>query len=98
MQRATRTWPGAALGAVLLAGAIALAPPVGAAPTASSERPCPGGAPPADRFGDDDRSVHEAAIACTTWWDLTRGVSATSYAPDRPVTRAGRRPRSSLAC
>ena len=55
------------------------------APAAAST--CPGGSAPAARFADDNGSVHETAIACTTWWALTRGVSPSAYAPGRDVTR-----------
>lgn len=58
-----------------------------AATPAAVDGTCPGGRAPVDRFTDDDNSVHESAIACTTWWELTRGVSATAYAPARGVTR-----------
>jgi hypothetical protein len=74
----------------MVSASLGLAAPVGLGLTAASGAvtgTCPGGSAPADRFTDDDTSVHEAAIACSTWWDLTRGVSATAYAPSRPLTR-----------
>lgn len=77
---------GALLAVALVAAALGVLLPGGTTPAAAAGA-CPGGAVPTDRFTDDDTSVHEAGIACTTWWELTRGVSATAYAPSRDVTR-----------
>jgi hypothetical protein len=38
-------------------------------------------------FTDVARSVHQEAIECLKWWGLVNGLSATSYAPNRDVTR-----------
>jgi hypothetical protein len=87
-QGSRRRLVGAIVGAALASAALGLGVPGGPPVAAAVESGvCPGGPAPANRFADDNTSVHEAAIACTTWWELTRGVSATAFAPSRGVTR-----------
>ncbi len=43
---------------------------------------------PIDRFEDDQRTEHEAAINALAAIDVVRGKSATRYAPQDPVERA----------
>ena len=90
MPQARRRRIRALIGAALVSASVGALVPVGEgvwAASAAAVGTCPGGGAPVDRFTDDDTSVHEAAIACTTWWELTRGVSATTYVPSRGVTR-----------
>jgi hypothetical protein len=81
--------PAAVLALVLLAGTTS----VGTAHADPTPRPVDDSCP-ADRVGpagfdDVDRShAHRYAIECLTWWEVTRGRSATEYAPDEHVTRA----------
>lgn len=90
MPQARRQRLGVLIGVALVSATVGSFVPVrhaiAAAPVAAVGA-CPGGSAPANRFTDDNTSVHEAAIACTTWWELTRGVSATRYLPSRGITR-----------
>ena len=38
-------------------------------------------------FTDVARSVHQESVECLKWWGLVNGLSATSFAPNRNVTR-----------
>jgi hypothetical protein len=48
---------------------------------------CPDGEVPASGFRDLAGNVHEAAIDCVAWWEITRGVSADEYGAARTVRR-----------
>lgn len=79
--------PAARMAATVVAAASAVAllgaPPAGAAHSEA----CPAGVPDAG-FTDTDGSVHEHAIDCAVWWEVARGVTASSYRPAGTVTRA----------
>ena len=47
---------------------------------------CPAAAPRAG-FEDTPGTIHEASIDCLAWWGVTTGVTPTSFAPNRPVSR-----------
>ncbi|MGH2684635.1 MAG: S-layer homology domain-containing protein [Actinomycetota bacterium] len=50
---------------------------------------CPTGEVPEDGFTDVPAdNVHESAIDCIVWWQLTQGTTATTYSPSAGVTRA----------
>jgi hypothetical protein len=49
---------------------------------------CPATGVPAGGFADVDGNVHAGAIDCAAWWRVAQGVSTTSFAPHRAVTRA----------
>ena len=49
-------------------------------------RALPADAP--DAFADDDASPHETAINQLAALGLTDGTTATTYSPEKPVTRA----------
>jgi hypothetical protein len=49
---------------------------------------CPGGRVPADAFVDAVGTTHATGIACVAWWEVVRGVTGTTFAPERPLTRA----------
>ena len=69
--------------------AIAPAPAATAdVPPAQLELACPEPLPPS-RFQDvDPDGTHGRAIACLVAWDVTSGVTATTFQPDVPVNRA----------
>jgi hypothetical protein len=48
---------------------------------------CPPGGVPSGGFGDIAGNVHAAAIDCLAWWQITQGVTATSYGPGASVSR-----------
>ena len=67
------------------AAVVPVAPPL---PTIrDAERACPATVPPAG-FVDTLDSAHARAIDCAVWWEVATGVTRTSYAPTRTVTRA----------
>lgn len=74
-----------------VASVLVLMPPenrVGPPPPARSLDPaCPPDRVPPNRFPDADTSVHVAAIACMSWWDLTTGTGPGTYDPALPVRR-----------
>ena len=55
-----------------------------ASPLASA---CPASRVPATAFTDTVGSTHRAAVDCAAWWGVTRGRTATAFAPGRDVTR-----------
>lgn len=57
-------------------------------PSRTVEQACPDGAVPATDFLDVPGTTHASAIACLAWWDVTQGVTATTFVPDAGVTRA----------
>ncbi len=60
-------------------------PPVAAR---SIGRACPDGSVPSAGFTDvTANSVHRLAVDCMAWWEVTAGVTATTYGPGRTVTR-----------
>jgi hypothetical protein len=71
--------------------AIVLMPPenqIGAPPPARVLDPaCPPDRVPASPFDDTPGDVHEAAIACVAWWEVTAGTGPGTYDPDRSVRR-----------
>lgn len=69
--------------AALLAGLLVAPAPAQAAPS----RACPGELVPATSFLDTRSSPHRLAIDCARWFDVVSGRSATSFAPERAVTR-----------
>jgi uncharacterized lipoprotein YddW (UPF0748 family) len=71
---------------VSLISTLAVVPalPAQASPLSSA---CPSSAVPATAFTDTVGSVHRAAVDCAAWWDVTRGRTATSFAPATAVTR-----------
>lgn len=48
---------------------------------------CPEGTVPSSAFEDTTATVHAVAIDCLSWWEVTSGVTLTSYAPADGVTR-----------
>lgn len=48
---------------------------------------CPEGSVPGGGFGDTAGSVHGNAIDCLAWWQITRGITETSFDPGGSVTR-----------
>ena len=61
-------------------------PPI--TPPAPLPSACPAASVPASAFTDIDGNVHEFSIDCITWWEIALGVTPTTYAPGRRVTRA----------
>lgn len=49
---------------------------------------CPAVGTPSAGFADVVGDAHRAAIDCAQRWDLVQGLSATSYGPDRTISRA----------
>lgn len=54
---------------------------------ASIARACPPESVPDSGFDDTAGSTHEAAIDCTAWYEVTRGLTPSSYGPAELVTR-----------
>lgn len=48
---------------------------------------CPPGRVPRGAFGDTTGNVHEAAIDCIAWWQITQGSGSGRYGPGGVVTR-----------
>jgi DNA-binding beta-propeller fold protein YncE len=72
-----------ALVAALVLSTVAL-PAVG---ETAGERACPDGAPPAGFTDVSATSTHAAAIDCAAHLEIVEGVSASTFAPGRSVTR-----------
>jgi hypothetical protein len=52
------------------------------------DRSCPSGRVPASAFTDvPTGSIHERAISCLVWWKVANGRTASTFAPNEPVTR-----------
>jgi hypothetical protein len=47
---------------------------------------CPADVPSAG-FADTTLSVHRAAVDCAVWWGVAKGVTGTSFQPDRGLDR-----------
>jgi putative cell wall-binding protein len=56
-------------------------------PPADITQSCPSDRVPPSGFTDIQGGTHERAISCVAWWEIAKGVSQTSYAPGRAVTR-----------
>lgn len=54
---------------------------------ASIARACPPESVPDSGFDDTAGSIHEAAIDCIAWYEVTRGLTRGSYGPAELVTR-----------
>lgn len=83
-----RTWLRTTLSvtaAALLALPL-LAAPVAAAPPRGTDRACPPGEVPDPGFRDADGPFRDA-IRCVAWYGVTRGRTATSFAPGSTLTR-----------
>jgi hypothetical protein len=63
-------------------------PPPPVPPTRAVDHSCPSGSVPSSPFTDTAGNVHAPAIECVVWWELTSGLSATSYGPQHVVSRA----------
>jgi hypothetical protein len=75
---------------LVVAVAVAVTHPHQAAGAAEASRDVSRFACPAtatDAFGDDDGSVHEAAIDCLVGYGFINGTSATTFSPNGRVTR-----------
>jgi hypothetical protein len=48
---------------------------------------CPSGQVPSAGFRDIGGNTHATAIDCLAWWDVTQGLTPTSYGPAGTVTR-----------
>jgi hypothetical protein len=73
---------------VALLGVTTVASPTASAGTVPlEEAACPAGEVPATGFTDLVGSVHDDAVRCGVWWEVIRGRSATSFAPQGPLTR-----------
>lgn len=74
-----------------VAEALVLMPPegkIGPPPPARSLDPaCPPGRVPPSAFTDIGGNLHAGAISCMGWWQVTTGLSASAYGPDRNVRR-----------
>lgn len=75
-----------------LALVSALTAPVAAAasPAArATDDSCPAGSVPEDALSDVAAgSAHETAVDCIVWWQIAKGVSRSSYAPELAIERA----------
>jgi hypothetical protein len=49
---------------------------------------CPSESTPPSAFTDIGSTVHAASVRCVAWWDIARGTSDTTFAPNGRVTRA----------
>lgn len=49
---------------------------------------CPEARVPADAFTDVAGTTHATGTGCVAWWEIVRGVTETTFAPERPLTRA----------
>ncbi|MGH9273496.1 MAG: phosphodiester glycosidase family protein [Acidimicrobiales bacterium] len=56
-------------------------------PPRSLDPACPPGRVPPNPFSDSVGNVHEAAIACMAWWQVTTGTGLGTYAPGSSVRR-----------
>jgi hypothetical protein len=49
---------------------------------------CPPALVPGTAFTDIVDIVHREAVECLAWWDVVQGVTATTFEPSRPTSRA----------
>jgi hypothetical protein len=74
-----------------VAEALVLMPPEGRIGSPPPARPldpaCPAGRVPPDPFADTAGDLHQAAITCMAWWQVTSGVVGGGYGPGQLVRR-----------
>ena len=87
--RSAGRWRAATTGSLLglLASVLVVLGPPAPAQASTLASACPADRVPATAFTDTVGSVHRAAIDCAAWWGVTQGRTATTFVPNRAVTR-----------